>query len=62
MSKLTKTEVFAKDIFCAAFVKWEPSKGTATVNTVSELVKWSAHTAVEFVKYLDKLQRLHDEQ
>lgn len=56
MSKLTKTEVFAKDIFCAVYARWQSSNEILTVNKVSELLRWSTHLAMEFVQYLETAQ------
>lgn len=53
MSKLSKTEVFAKDIFCAAFGRWQPPDEKAT----AELIRWSTHLAQAFVEYLENHQQ-----
>jgi len=53
MNQLTKLEIFSKDIFTAAFGRWQPPDEKAT----AELVRWSVHIARGFLTYLDKVQR-----
>ena len=53
MNELTKLEIFAKDIFTAAFGRWQPPDEKATI----ELVRWSVHIARGFLTYLDKAQQ-----
>ena len=56
MNELTKLEIFAKDIFTAAFGRWQPPDEKAA----AELVRWSVHIARGFLTYLDKAQQETD--
>lgn len=53
MTTLSKLETLSKDIFCAAFGRWQPPDEKAA----AELVRWSVHIARGFLTYLDKAQQ-----
>lgn len=53
MTELTKLEIFSKDIFTAAFGRWQPPDAKATF----ELVKWSVNIAKVFLTHLDETQQ-----